>query len=30
MDKALDLLDQYGKVFYVQTNEDLGPMETWG
>jgi glycine C-acetyltransferase len=30
MDKALDLLDQYGKVFYVQSNEDLGPMETWG
>jgi 7-keto-8-aminopelargonate synthetase-like enzyme len=31
MDKALELLDQYGKVFYVQSGEDLGPMEaSWG
>jgi len=27
MDKALDLLDTYGKVFYVQSGEDIGPME---
>jgi hypothetical protein len=30
MDKALELLDTYGKVFYVQSGEDLGPMEAWG
>ncbi len=27
MDQALELLDTYGKVFYVQSGEDLGPME---
>jgi glycine C-acetyltransferase len=27
IDKALDLLDTYGKVFYVQSGEDLGPMD---
>ena len=30
MDLALELLDSYGKVFYVQSGEDLGPMEAWG
>jgi 8-amino-7-oxononanoate synthase len=30
MDRALELLDTYGKVFYVQSGEDLGPVETWG
>ena len=29
MDLALELLDQYGKVFYVQSNESIGPMEAW-
>jgi 8-amino-7-oxononanoate synthase len=29
MDRALELLDQYGKVFYVQSREELGPMEAW-
>ena len=29
MDMALELLDTYGKVFYVQSGEDLGPMETF-
>ncbi|MDD9944239.1 MAG: pyridoxal phosphate-dependent aminotransferase family protein [Myxococcales bacterium] len=27
MDKALELLDSYGRAFYVQSGEDLGPME---
>ncbi len=26
MDKALELLDMYGRAFYVQSGEDLGPM----
>jgi 8-amino-7-oxononanoate synthase len=26
MDQALELLDSYGKAFYVQSGEDLGPM----
>ena len=29
MDKALELLDTYGKVFYVQSREELGPMQSW-
>jgi 8-amino-7-oxononanoate synthase len=29
MDKALDLLDTYGKVFYVQSREELGPVQSW-
>ncbi|MEY4582630.1 MAG: hypothetical protein RL701_7333, partial [Pseudomonadota bacterium] len=29
MDQALELLDTYGKVFYVQSREELGPMEAW-
>jgi glycine C-acetyltransferase len=29
MDQALELLDTYGKVFYVQSREDLGPVEAW-
>jgi glycine C-acetyltransferase len=29
MDKALDLLDTYGKVFFVQSREELGPMQSW-
>ena len=29
MDKALELLDTYGKVFYVQSGDELGPMEQW-
>jgi glycine C-acetyltransferase len=29
MDRALELLDTYGKVFYVQSGEDLGPMQAW-
>jgi glycine C-acetyltransferase len=29
MDKALELLDSYGKVFYVQSREELGPMQSW-
>jgi glycine C-acetyltransferase len=29
MDKALELLDTYGKVFYVQSGEELGPMQAW-
>jgi hypothetical protein len=29
MDKALELLDSYGKLFYVQSGDDLGPMEQW-
>jgi 8-amino-7-oxononanoate synthase len=29
MDKALELLDTYGKVFYVQSREELGAMEAW-
>ena len=29
MDRTLDLLDTYGKVFYVQAGEELGPMEQW-
>lgn len=27
MDKALDLLDTYGKAFFVQSGDDLGPMQ---
>jgi hypothetical protein len=27
MDTALELLDQYGKVFYVQSGDELGPMQ---
>jgi 8-amino-7-oxononanoate synthase len=29
MDMALELLDSYGKVFYVQSREELGPLEAW-
>jgi len=29
MDRTLDLLDTYGKVFYVQAGDELGPMEQW-
>jgi glycine C-acetyltransferase len=29
MDQALELLDTYGKVFFVQSREELGPMEAW-
>jgi len=29
MDKTLDLLDTYGQAFYVQSGEDLGPVQTW-
>jgi 8-amino-7-oxononanoate synthase len=29
MDQALELLDTYGKVFYVQSREELGALETW-
>jgi 8-amino-7-oxononanoate synthase len=29
MDRALELLDTYGKVFYVQSGEELGPMQAW-
>lgn len=28
MDKALDLLDTYGKAFFVQSGDDLGPMQS--
>lgn len=27
MDKALELLDMYGQAFYVQSGEEIGPME---
>ena len=27
MDKALELLDTYGQAFFVQSGDDLGPME---
>ena len=30
MDRALELLDMYGKLFFVQSGEDLGPIEAWG
>jgi len=29
MDKTLDLLDTYGQAFYVQSGEDLGPVQSW-
>jgi 8-amino-7-oxononanoate synthase len=29
LDMALELLDSYGKVFYVQSREELGPLEAW-
>jgi 8-amino-7-oxononanoate synthase len=29
LDMALELLDTYGKVFYVQSREELGPLEAW-
>jgi 7-keto-8-aminopelargonate synthetase-like enzyme len=29
MDQALELLDTYGKTFYVQSREELGPIEAW-
>ena len=28
MDKALELLDLYGQAFFVQSGEDIGPLET--
>jgi 8-amino-7-oxononanoate synthase len=30
MDRALEQLDIYGKVFYVQSGDELGAMEVWG
>jgi glycine C-acetyltransferase len=29
MDRALELLDTYGKVFYVQSGDEIGALETW-